>query len=69
MSDNVDNAIKVTGSMLYDLISCVHRPSMDIYADVNARDEISVFVKLLWEKGLLHEQNIIDGLDIDFLDL
>lgn len=60
---------QITGSMLYDLIQCPHRSTMDVHADIALRDEISAFVKLLWEKGVLHEKETIKGLEIPFLDL
>jgi len=31
----------ITASMLYDLIACPHRLSMDLFADPGDRDEIS----------------------------
>lgn len=55
--------------MLYDLVQCPHRPTMDIHADPKKKNEISAFVKLLWEKGNLHETAIMEGLTIPFLDL
>jgi len=60
---------QITGSMLYDLIHCPHRPTMDVHTDIAIRDETSAFVKLLWEKGVLHEKEIIQRLEIPFLDL
>ncbi len=59
----------ITGSMLYDLVQCPHRPTMDIHADPKKKNEISAFVKLLWEKGNLHETAIMEGLTKPFLDL
>jgi uncharacterized protein len=59
----------ITASMLYDLVQCPHRPIMDLFADGKQRDDISLFVQLLWEKGALFEKEVIDGLSIKFLDL
>jgi len=59
----------MTASMLYDLVECPHRPSMDLFADPLKRDKLSPFVQLLWEKGTAYEQEVVAGLDIPFLDL
>ena len=55
--------------MLYDLVQCPHRPTMDLFGDPAQRDEISPFVRLLWEKGTAYEKNVIDGLELPLLDL
>ena len=59
----------ITASMLYDLVSCPHRVSMDLFADPIERDQVSPFVQLLWERGLAHEEEVIRGLAVPFLDL
>lgn len=59
----------VTASMLYDLLACPHRLTMDLYGDVSRRDEPNPFVQLLWEKGSLFEKDVISNLRIPFLDL
>lgn len=59
----------VTASMLYDLVMCPHRVTMDLYADPALRDEPNPFVKMLWERGSLYEREVIAGLSIPFLDL
>lgn len=46
----------ITASMLYDLVQCAHRPTMDLYGDPEKRDEINPFVRLLWEKGNAFEE-------------
>ena len=35
----------ITASMLYDLETCPHRVSMDLYADPADRDEVNPFVQ------------------------
>jgi predicted RecB family nuclease len=60
---------KITAALLYDLIQCPHRPTMDLFGDPAKRDEISPFVRLLWEKGTAYEHEVMDGLQIPFLDL
>lgn len=62
-------ALPITASMLYDLVSCPHRVTMDIFGDPAKRDEVNPFVKLLWERGSLYEREVIQGLSIPFLDL
>ena len=55
--------------MLYDLVQCPHRPTMDLFGDASRRDPTSSFVELLWEKGNAYEREVIAGLAIPFLDL
>jgi predicted RecB family nuclease len=59
----------VTAAMLYDLVQCAHRPAMDLFGDPVKRDEISPFVRLLWEKGTAFEHEVMDGLKLPVLDL
>ena len=55
--------------MLYDLVSCPHRVTMDLFADPAQRDAPNPFVQLLWEKGSFFEKQVIQGLEIPFTDL
>lgn len=59
----------VTASMLYNIVTCPHRVTMDIYGDPAKRDVANAFVQLLWEKGSLYEREVIAGLSLPFLDL
>ena len=59
----------ITGSMLYDLVSCPRRVALDLFGDEDLRDPISPFVQMLWEKGNLFEKETIAALDLPFLDL
>lgn len=59
----------ITASMLYDLVSCPHRVTMDLFADPGERDAPNPFVQLLWEKGSLYEKELIEGLELPFADL
>ena len=59
----------ITASMLYDLIACPHRVSMDLFGDPAERDEVSPFIKMLWEKGASHEVSIMAEIGVPFLDL
>lgn len=59
----------ITASMLYDLVNCPHRVWLDLYGDESRRDPVSSFVQMLWERGSLHEQDIIDGADVEYTDL
>ena len=61
--------ITVTASMLYDLVFCPHRVTMDVFADPEERDAPNEFVKLLWERGSLHEQKVMDHFQGPFTDL
>jgi uncharacterized protein len=59
----------ITASMLYDLVACPHRVTMDLYGDPAKLDEPNPFVKMLWERGSLYEREVIAGLNLPFLDL
>lgn len=61
--------VPVTAAMLYDLVQCPHRLSMDLVGDLLDRDKINPFIELLWEKGTAHEKSIVEGFDVPFLDL
>jgi len=60
---------QVTASMLYNLLVCPHRVTMDLFGDLSKQDESNPFVELLWEKGSMFEKEVIEGLQIPFLDL
>ncbi|MDA0282122.1 MAG: TM0106 family RecB-like putative nuclease [Planctomycetota bacterium] len=59
----------ITASMLYDLLACPHRVSMDLFGDPALRDPVNPFVQMLWERGTQYERQVIDVLDVPFLDL
>jgi predicted RecB family nuclease len=59
----------ITASILYNLVECPQRVALDVFGDVAERDEISPFVRLLWERGSLFEQETISKLQIPFVDL
>ena len=61
-------SVPITAAMLYDLVQCPHRPSMDLFGDPGKRDEINAFVRLLWEKGTAYEHEVIAGLTLPVLD-
>src|SRR3546814_808629 len=72
--DHMNTAVRtqptpITASMLYDLVSCPHRVTMDLFEDPSKRDQVSPFVQLLWERGAAHEQEIVAGLTQTFVDL
>jgi len=55
--------------MLYDLVVCSHRVTMDLSADPADRDPTHPFVELLWERGNAYEAEVIAGLSAPFIDL
>lgn len=65
----MSGATRISASMLYNLVECPHRLSLDLYGNPAERDEISPFVQLLWEKGNAREQTVISELEEPFLDL
>jgi len=42
---------------------------MDLFADPALKDKVSPFVQLLWERGSLYEEEVIEGLSLPFVDL
>jgi predicted RecB family nuclease len=54
----------ISAAQLYDFVHCPHRVFMDEFGKPDERDEISPFVELLWEQGLVHEAVIAAGLKI-----
>jgi predicted RecB family nuclease len=42
---------------------------MDLFADPSKRDPVNPFVQLLWEKGNAFEQEVIEGLQVPFVNL
>lgn len=59
----------ITASMLYSLVQCPHRITMDLRGDPATKDPISAFVELLWERGHAFEEQTVKGLDVPYLDL
>src|SRR5437867_3327561 len=62
-------AARITASMLYDLVYCPHRVTMDHFGDPSRRDPVSPFVELLWERGQAFEEEVIEKLAIPFTNL
>jgi len=60
---------RLSANMLYNYVKCPHRLTLDLFGDYSKRDPISSFVKLLWEKGTDFEKQVIENLQIPFLDL
>jgi len=60
---------QITAAMLYDLVQCPHRVTMDLFADSTDRDRVSPFVQLLWDRGALYEKQVIANLNLPFTDL
>lgn len=52
----------ITASKLYNYLQCPHRVWRDIYGPKEERMETNEFVKMLWEKGVLHEKKVISNL-------
>ena len=59
----------ITASMLYDLVQCPRRVSMDLFGDSGRKDPENPFLQLLWEKGHAFERETIEALNIPFTDL
>lgn len=59
----------ITASMLYDLVECPQRVALDAFGAVAQRDDISPFVRMLWERGTLFEQETVANLRQPFVNL
>jgi uncharacterized protein len=52
--------MNITASKLYNYIQCPHRVWRDIYGPQEEKqDEENAFLQLIWERGILHEKEII----------
>jgi uncharacterized protein len=52
--------LNITASLLYNYLQCPHRVWRDIYGPKEEKsEEVNPFVKLLWDKGVNHEDKII----------
>lgn len=59
----------ITASILYNLVQCPHRVTMDIFGDSILKDPVNPFVQLLWDRGNAFEQEVIEGLNRPFTNL
>ncbi len=59
----------ITASMLYSLVSCPHRVTMDLFGDPAKRDPVNAFVELLWERGSAVERDRMATFDGEFVNL
>lgn len=59
----------ITATLLYDLIQCPHRVTMELTADPGDRDPTNPFLELLWDKGTLYEKEVVAALREPFVDL
>lgn len=59
----------VTASMLHDMASCIHRVHLDLHVDPSLADEVSAFVRMLWDQGIAHEAEILADLPPRTVDL
>ena len=60
---------KISADMLYNYIQCPHRLYLDLFGEPDKRDRESAFLKLLWERGIDFEKEVIAELKKPFLDL
>jgi predicted RecB family nuclease len=61
----------ITATHIYNYLVCPHRLYLDEFGDKTLMDEESEFEKLLWERGLTHEEEAIErlGLKVCRVDL
>ncbi|MBW2636290.1 MAG: hypothetical protein JRC86_01980, partial [Deltaproteobacteria bacterium] len=60
---------EITASMLYNLVNCPHRVTMDLYGDPAKKDPTNPFIQLLWDRGNIFEREVIESLEIPFTNL
>jgi predicted RecB family nuclease len=61
--------VQVNASTLYNLVQCPQRVALDAFGDSASRDDVNPFVRLLWERGTVYEQEVIESLNVHFVDL
>lgn len=61
--------MKITASMLYDYILCPHKVAMDRFDDPSRKDPVTPFVQMLWDKGVIHEEDVVKAFDAPFENL
>lgn len=55
--------MNITASKLYNYIQCEHRIWRDVYGPQEEKiKETNLFVQMLWDKGIGHEEKIVAGL-------
>lgn len=59
----------ITASILYNLVECPQRVALDAFGSFEQRDQLSPFVRLLWERGTLFERETVGNMDGPILDL
>ena len=52
---------EVTAAQLYDYIACPHRVALDSFGAITEREEVSPFVRLLWERGSAFERQVAEA--------
>jgi uncharacterized protein len=50
----------VTASKLYNFLQCHHKVWRDIHGPQDEKIEVNDFVKLLWERGVKHESQVVE---------
>jgi len=60
---------KVSADMLYNYMQCPHRLYLDLFEDPSKRDPETAFMKLLWERGVDFEKQVMTEMKQPFLDL
>ena len=54
--------MRITAAQLYDHVSCPRRVDLDAHGDASTRAELSAFVRMLWERGSIHESAVVKTL-------
>ena len=60
---------KTSANMLYNYVKCPHRLRLDLFEDPAKRDPETAFVKLLWERGIDFEKQLMQAINLPYLDL
>lgn len=56
--------------MLYNFLMCPHLPWRDYHGPIAEKGtDDNPFLKMLWERGVLHEKDVLEGLGAEYEDL
>ncbi|MFN9847187.1 MAG: PD-(D/E)XK nuclease family protein, partial [Alphaproteobacteria bacterium] len=60
---------EITASLLYNLVQCPKRVELDLFGDASLRDQINPFIAMLWRRGALYENEVMESGQLAALDL
>lgn len=62
--------MRITPSLLFNYLQCPHLPWRDLYGPISEKgSEDNPFLTMLWERGILHEKEVVESLVEEFEDI